>query len=121
MSMAALKFGMESQGFSSTRTPRDIEYDLFSRVTRQLGHAAATQKLSDAGRAIAKNSEIWSELAAAVADDENALPDQLRAGIISLAMFSIRHGQQVLNGKARIDALIDVNKSMMRGLRGSPG
>ena len=43
--------------------------------------------------------------------------DQVRAGLLSLAGFALRHGHQALTGKVGIAPLIDINMAMMRGLR----
>ncbi len=51
--------------------------------------------------------------------DGNKLPDALRAQLIGLAEFVRKHGMQVLAGKASIVPLIDINTSIMRGLRGN--
>lgn len=103
-------------GFQQSRDARDIEYDAFSRVTRNLMKARTDE--SSLVRAASDNVELWTVLAADLADEGNALPESLRASLISLAIFSIRHGHQVMNGKAGPDPLIEVNKSIMKGLRG---
>ncbi len=51
--------------------------------------------------------------------DDNKLPDALRAQLIGLAEFVRKHSLQVLAGKASIVPLIDINTSIMRGLRGN--
>lgn len=68
--------------------------------------------------AAAASMELWTTLAADLADDGNALPDQLRASLISLSIFALRQGQMVMSGERQPDALIDVNLSIMKGLRG---
>ena len=52
-----------------------------------------------------------------LADLGNKLPDQVRAGLLSLAGFVLRHGHQALSGKVGVTPLIDINMAMMRGLR----
>jgi flagellar protein FlaF len=39
--------------------------------------------------------------------------------LLSLAGFSIRHGQAVMAGNATTEPLVDINLSVMRGLRGA--
>lgn len=56
-------------------------------------------------------------LASDLAHPDNALPDDVKAGLLSLAFFSLRHGQKVMAGKATMKVLIDINMSVMRGLR----
>jgi flagellar protein FlaF len=50
--------------------------------------------------------------------DSNRLPAALRAQLLSLAEFVRRHSMQVLGGRGSVAALIDINTSIMRGLRG---
>lgn len=100
------------------RPTRDVEYDAFSRVTRMLRQAGSQSMASETIGAVHKNSELWTILAADLAEPGNALPDEVKAGLLSLAGFSIRHGHAVLAGNATVDALIDINLSVMKGLRG---
>lgn len=105
-------------GFGSpvTRSTRDIEYDAFSHATRLLCNAQ--KGAGSPVHAAYVNSELWTVLAGDLADDENELPTQLRASLLSIAMFSIRHCRSVMAGDATVDALIDINLSIMKGLRG---
>lgn len=100
------------------RTDRDAEYDAFSHVTRLLSDAKTGRLGPDVILAIHKNNELWAILATDLAQPGNLLPDETRAGLLSLAGFAIRHGHSVLNGSGQIDPLIEINVSMMKGLRG---
>ncbi|WP_111558070.1 flagellar biosynthesis regulator FlaF [Paracoccus sediminilitoris] len=106
---------------SGLRTARDAEYDVFSRVTRMMRQAGRMADNGDTIMAVLKNNELWSLLAIDLADPGNALPDATKAGLLSLASFSIRHGQAVLAGEQASDPLIDINMTVMRGLRGEVG
>lgn len=105
-------------GSSDLRSGRDVEYDAFSRVTRMLREADREGRSPAAIQAVYKNNELWTILASDLADPGNRLPDELRAGLLSLAFFSLRHGREVMAGKQTTDSLIDVNMSIMKGLRG---
>ncbi len=105
-------------GAASIRTERDTEYEAFSHVTRMLRAASKRLLDQDAVMAIHKNNELWSILAADLAQPGNTLPDETKAGLISLAGFSIRQGLAVLNGSAQIAPLLDINVAIMKGLRG---
>jgi len=67
--------------------------------------------------AIHDNRRLWTLLATDVADAANPLPKHLKAQIIYLAQFTLHHSAKVLEGKATVDAMIDVNTAIMRGLR----
>lgn len=101
------------------RSTRDVEYDAFSRVTGLLRQADSQGLSAESIAAVSKNNELWTILSADLMNPDNALPDNLKAGLLSLAGFSIRHGHAVLAGNATTEALIDVNISVMKGLRSS--
>ncbi len=102
-----------------TRTLRGTEYEVFARITHRLKAASA---LGDAGfaslaRAIYDNRRLWTLLAADVADPGNQLPAALRAQIFYLAQFTNLHSSKVLASKATAEVLVDINTSIMKGLR----
>jgi flagellar protein FlaF len=66
--------------------------------------------------ALDKNRRLWTTLAQDCADPQNALPEKLRAQIISLAMWVSRHSSSVMQEGDDLDPLIDVNRSIMQGL-----
>lgn len=102
------------------RTPRGIEYDLFARTTHRLKSAAQAGKANfpAMARAIHENNQLWVTLAADVADPGNGLPAPLRAQLFYLYEFTADHSRKVLAGEATVEALIDINTAIMRGLRG---
>lgn len=114
---AVPSFSNAGYGSSVVRTARDAEYDVFSRVTRMLRQAHMTEDGLELIVAVDKNNQLWTILASDLADPGNKLPDQVRAGLLSLAGFALRHGHQALAGKVGIAPLIDINMAMMRGLR----
>lgn len=111
---------LPQHGYQNTvmRSTRDAEYDAFSRVTRALRLAERRCVSAAAVQAVHLNNELWTILAADLAGPENALPDSLRAGLLSLAGFSLRHGHRALAGEGTTEVLIDINMSVMKGLRG---
>jgi len=114
---------LSQHGYNSggLRTARDSEYDIFSRVTRLLRQASPRGDNPDTIQAVQKNTELWTLLAFDLAEPGNALPEETKAGLISLAGFAVRHGQAVMAGAAVTAPLIDINLSIMRGLRGEVG
>lgn len=100
------------------RTGRSAEYDLFAQITRDISLADAKGKpgFADLVQTLHQNRKLWTVLASDVADPDNALPTQLRAQIFYLARFTEHHTRQVLAGNATVEALLDVNRSIMRGL-----
>lgn len=114
---AVPSFAGNGYGSNVVRTSRDAEYEAFSRVTRMLRQAAQDEHGPDLIAAAHKNNQLWTILAADLAGSDNGLPDALRAQLLSLASFSLRHGHLAMAGKAKVDPLIDINMAMMRGLR----
>ena len=105
------------------RTLRGIEYELFARVTHRLKSAGLGQGSTFAAlaRAVYENRRLWTVIATDVASDENALPAPLRARLFYLNEFTQHHSRRVLSGEAGIDVLVDINTSVMRGLRQAGG
>lgn len=120
---------MNAQAFSRTgygrpeipiRSNRQIEYDLFARVTGRLTQANRDRDgdFPAFARALQENLELWQTLASDVALPGNGLPQQLRARLYYLYQFTAQHTRKILGGNAEIGVLIDINTAVMRGLRG---
>lgn len=103
---------------SALRTGRSAEHQLFSDVTKQLRTTAdrLPSGFPAFAEAVHANRAVWTHLATQVADDDNALSDDLRARIFYLAEFTSFHSSKVLKGEADIAPLIEINTAMMRGL-----
>ncbi len=103
---------------SVLRTGRSAEHQLFSEVTIRLQNTA--KKLStgfpEFAEAIHANRAVWTHLASQVADNDNALSEDLRARIFYLAEFTSFHSRKILKGEADVGPLIEINTAMMRGL-----
>lgn len=106
-----------------TRTLRGTEYEIFARVTHRLKLAGTRAKsdFSALARALYENRRLWTTLAVDVASPENQLPEQLRARLFYLNEFTQAHSRKVLAGDATVDVLVDINTSIMRGLRKEGG
>jgi flagellar protein FlaF len=120
LAMASDGYG---RGQMAARTPRGIEYEVIARITHRL-KAAAEAPQTDFPRlaaALTENVKLWLALGLDVADPENALPKSLRAQLYYLFEFTDQHTRKVLAGEADPQVLIDINLSVMRGLRGPGG
>ena len=60
-------------------------------------------------------------MAVDVANKDNELPEALRAQIFYLAEFTQLHSRKVLRREATVAPLVEINSSVMRGLRMSEG
>ena len=101
-----------------TEGPKQTEFRLFGLVTRALMDAVQKDEsdLSGRMRALHWNRRLWTTLAADCANPDNRLPMQLRANIISLSIWVDKHTSQVMQKRAAIQPLIDVNRIIMQGL-----
>lgn len=106
---------------TTLRTGRSAEAQLFGQITARL--QAAIDKgpgaFAQLAEALHDNRRLWAALAADVADDDNSLPAPLRAQILSLADFTLRHSSSVLRTEAGAEALVEINRAVMRGLNGT--
>lgn len=109
-----------AQPDAPVRSERMIEYEIFARVTRRLSLAWEARKTAPNGlvQALHDNGALWRTIAVDVASSGNGLPSALRARLFYLHEFSLQHARKVLEGSASAEVLIDINKSIMRGLRG---
>ncbi|ANC92705.1 flagellar biosynthesis regulatory protein FlaF [Azospirillum humicireducens] len=100
--------------------PRKIEYRVFLRITLALeANREADWRSADLKDALWRNLELWNALRADLLEDGNALPEGLRAGLVSLSFAVNRNTQRVLRGEGGIDLLIHINRSVMQGLQGA--
>lgn len=100
--------------------PRKIEYRVFLRITLALeNNRQADWRCAELKDALWRNLELWNALRADLLEDGNALPEALRAGLVSLSFAVNRNTQRVLRGEGGIDLLIHINRSVMQGLQGA--
>ena len=99
-------------------SPRDTERRLFGEVTRALVEASQADPTDFQTRiaALDWNRRLWGFLATDCARPENALPEALRAQIISLSLWVSRHSSAVMRREEGFEPLIDVNRIIMQGL-----
>lgn len=126
MSVSAYKRTMRE-----TESPREIERRIFSRITAALATYAETHDNAEsemarmqvmAGslkQALAENIRLWSALKADLAHPDNALQPDLRAGLLSLALFVERQTRLVLRGEGKVAPLVSTNQRIIEGLAGN--
>lgn len=120
MSLHTLARAAYGRPEGAIRSPRSIEYDLFARATQSLA-AAWPRRAEDypgLARALHDNTRLWRRMALDVSDKENALPSELRARLFYLYEFTAEHSRRLLKGEGSAEVLIDINRAVMRGLRG---
>ncbi|MBB97792.1 MAG: flagellar biosynthesis regulator FlhF [Rhodobacteraceae bacterium] len=117
--LAAAREGYGSAA-APTRSEKSIEYDVLAQITRRLKSAAekGPSGFSALASALHDNKRLWNVFAIDVADPNNKLPESLRARLFYLAEFTHAHTSAVLQRRAKVAPLIDINMAVLRGLRG---
>lgn len=106
---------------TETEEPREIERKVFLQINGDLERAAKAKSFPLSGEALdalSRNQKLWGELMFDCAYKDNQLPAKLKAGIISLGIFVDRHTPLVISGEKAIEPLLEINRSIIRGLAG---
>ncbi len=109
------------QTIRDTEAPKDLERRVIGQVTHaleQLPDEATFALTEDNRAALADNQKLWGVLLFDVMETENPLPEKLKAGIISLAMFVDQYTPEVMAGRKAAQPLITINRNIMRGMKG---
>ncbi len=101
---------------SAHRTPREQEADVFRRATGAL-RAAQDGTQMEKVKALSDNTRLWMMVGDLMRDPANALPETLRASIVSVGKALQREMQQPAPDFA---FLIAVNEDITAGLSGVP-
>lgn len=103
---------------NSMKTPRQVEYLAFAKVTNGLRRAAemGDEGFGQLAEALHSNTRLWNIIAMDIVGDGNGLPDKLRAQLFYLSEFTREHTRKVLRREEDPSVLIDVNLAIMKGL-----
>lgn len=119
MNAESLARGIYQNPDTHLRDLRGLEYDLLARCTSALRAGSRDGvPFASLARALDMNMRLWTAFAADLADPGNTLPSELRARLFYLYEFTVHHSRLVLDGEAAAEALVEINTSVMRGLRG---
>jgi len=126
MGIAAYK-----QTITETETPRQIERRVFTLVTSRLekfqqefdSAETGSEKLDILARglihALWQNEQVWMAVRNDLAEPGNELGAELKASLISLALWVERQTALILSGEATLAPLLEVNLNIIRGLEGN--
>ena len=112
------------KALNKTASSRNAEYRLLAQVTAALIEAKEADgdmrkdpaKMKMRAHALNWNNEVWSTFMDDCRSEDNKLPEKLRGGILSLGIWVNKETQAALNGDVGLDALISVNRDIMKGL-----
>ena len=96
---------------------REREHRLFQEVTDALVECENCQiREPMVEKAVERNRRLWDALKVDLSLNENRLPDELKAKLISIAIWVEKHSDKVLKGSGEVEPLITVNQAIIDGL-----
>ena len=115
------------KALNKTSSDRDTEYRLLAQVTASLIEAKDAdgdmkvnpKKMRMVAEALNWNNEVWAAFMDDCRSSDNRLPEKLRGGILSLAIWVGKETKSAMNGDSDLDMLIAVNRDIMKGLNAS--
>jgi len=117
--MSQDKLQAYAQTQKSSMSSREIEAMAFTKAALKLEDTKKSLNDYDAyASALKFNQLLWTIIQADIVDQENQLPDQLKANILSLSIFVDRQTIKALadTNEKHLDVLININKNLAEGL-----
>ena len=117
--MSQDKLQAYAQTQKSSMSSREIEAMAFTKAALKLEDTKKSLGDYDAyASALKFNQLLWTIIQADIVDQENQLPDQLKANILSLSIFVDRQTIKALadTSEKHLDVLININKHLAEGL-----
>ncbi len=100
-----------------TENARSVEYRLLSQVTAEMIQASEEgTTIQRRSEALKWNRQVWSAFRLDLVGEDNKLPEDLKSKLISLSFFVDRETVDVLYERTGFTNLIEVNRSVMKGL-----
>ena len=96
-------------------SPIQTEADVMGKITHEI-EAYKEKGGPEFVKALYRNVQLWNAFSADLLSTDNQLPDQLKASLVSLSIWVEKHTHKVVSGTADVAALIDVNRSVLKGL-----
>jgi len=98
---------------------REREYDIFGRAIELLreadGYPAQSPEMLNA---LVFLQRLWTVLLMDISHADNALPDKLKAQLISIGLWVMRESDRIVRGEHNdLAALIDINLMIQEGLK----
>jgi flagellar protein FlaF len=112
------------RALNTTSSSRDTEYRLLAQVTSALIEAQKAdgdmkknpKKMRLIAESLNRNNEVWIAFMDDCRDSSNKLPEKLRGGILSLAIWVGKETKLAMEGTTNLDMLITINRDIMKGL-----
>ncbi|WP_187430686.1 hypothetical protein ROLI_000700 [Roseobacter fucihabitans] len=114
-------FSQAQRAYAPTQAPikttRSIEYEVIARISYRMKSAMQNDDFPALASALYENNKLWLTLGLDAADDDNLLPNELRASIVYLADFTRQHTHKVLQKLETAVPLLEINAAILRGLK----
>jgi flagellar protein FlaF len=114
-----MSYGAYSRTQNVTQEPRDVEFRLLGSVT---GALLAAKEQTDRRRlfdAVLWNQRVWDAFLVDLTHEENRLPVELKRRLVGLCLWVRNETDAIIDGRGDVDALVNVNRNVMDGLRGT--
>ncbi|MFA7430433.1 MAG: flagellar biosynthesis regulator FlaF [Rhodospirillaceae bacterium] len=95
--------------------PQQFEHDALLRTAREMEaaeHGPGRERIL----ALHRNTKLWQAFAADCSESGNQLPDDIRAKIVSLALWVYNHTEKAIIGELPVRPLAEVNRTIAKGL-----
>lgn len=103
---------------SASKSGREQEWEALARTTQMLRHARDGEDRIEQARALSTQYRLWHIFVTDLADADNALPAELRKQLIGLGQVVLREAEYRPGSEPDFDFLIEINETIMDGLRG---
>ncbi len=100
---------------NAAASPREIELRAFRYVN---GLLAGAVDFAQRVQALHKTSQLWGLLIGDLTLETNALPDALKARLISLGVWAQREAAARMSDEASLEPLMALHRDMIAGLEG---
>lgn len=100
---------------NAAASPREIEIRAFRYVNGLLAGAA---DFPQRVQALHKTTQLWALLIGDLSLDGNALPDALKAQLISLGLWAQREAAARMADEGSLEPLMALHRDMIAGLEG---
>ncbi|MFL2771857.1 MAG: flagellar biosynthesis regulator FlaF [Rhodospirillaceae bacterium] len=121
--MSKDKYAAYNQQQKQNLSPREVEAMAFTKAALLLEEAKAlTQDIEGFSKSLRFNHLLWTIMQADITEDENQLPAEIKANVMSLSIFVDKQTTKALrsaDGKD-LDVLININRNLAAGLRIDP-
>lgn len=114
-------FAKAQRAYAPTQAPiktaRSTEYEVIARISHRMKRAMEQDDFPALASALHENNQLWTTLLVDVASPENLLPEDLRAKIVYLAVFTREHTAKVMRKRETAIPLLEINAAILKGLK----